>query len=55
MGRGRTAASGHGKSDANDPPFQERSFNSERFRPIEDKTITESLEQEQYAEIEKPR
>jgi hypothetical protein len=35
------------------PPFQERSFNSERFRPIEDKTITESLEQEQFAEIEK--
>jgi hypothetical protein len=35
------------------PPYQERSFNSERFRPIEDKTITESLEQEQYAEIEK--
>jgi hypothetical protein len=34
-------------------PFQERSFNSERFRPIEDKTITESLEQEQYAEMEK--
>jgi hypothetical protein len=34
-------------------PFQERSFNSERFRPIEDKTITESLEQEQFAEIEK--
>jgi hypothetical protein len=32
------------------PPFQERSFNSERFRPIEDKSITESLEQEQYAE-----
>ena len=32
------------------PPFQERSFNSERFRPIEDKTITESLEQEQFAE-----
>jgi len=31
----------------------ERSFNSERFRPIEDKTITESLEQEQYAEIER--
>ena len=35
------------------PPHQERSFNSERFRPIEDKTITESLEQEQYAELEK--
>ena len=35
------------------PPFQERSFNSERFRPIEDRTLTESLEQEQYAEIEK--
>ena len=35
------------------PPFQERSFNSERFRPIEDHTMTESLEQEQYAEIEK--
>ncbi len=35
------------------PPFQERSFNSERFRPIEDKSITESLEQEQFAEIEK--
>jgi len=35
------------------PPHQERSFNSERFRPIEDKTITESLEQEQVAEIKK--
>src|SRR5476649_2524705 len=35
------------------PPFQERSFNSERFRPIEDKTITESIEQEQHAEIDK--
>jgi hypothetical protein len=35
------------------PPFQERSFNSERFRPIEDKSITESLEQEQYAEKER--
>jgi hypothetical protein len=35
------------------PPFQERSFNSERFRPIEDKSLTESLEQEQYAELEK--
>jgi hypothetical protein len=33
-------------------PFQERSFNSERFRPIEDKAITESREQEQFAEIE---
>jgi len=32
------------------PPFQERSFNSERFRPIEDRTLTESLEGEQYAE-----
>ena len=32
------------------PPFQERSFNSERFRPIEDKSITEAMEQEQYAE-----
>ncbi len=31
-------------------PFQERSFNSERFRPIEDKTITEAMEQERYAE-----
>jgi len=37
------------------PPFQERSFNSERFRPIEDKTITEFLEQEEFAEIEKTR
>ena len=36
------------------PPFQERSFNSERFRPIEDRTLTESLEEEQYAELEKP-
>lgn len=35
------------------PPFQELSYNSERFRPIEDRTITESMEQEQYAEIEK--
>ena len=35
------------------PPFQERSFNSERFRPIEDKTITESFEEEQYAEIKR--
>ncbi len=35
------------------PPFQERSFNSERFRPIEDKTIAETLEQEQFAEMEK--
>jgi hypothetical protein len=35
------------------PPFQERSFNSERFRPIEDRTITESLEEEQFAEAEK--
>ncbi len=33
------------------PPFQERSFNSERFRPIEDRSLTESLEQEQYAEM----
>jgi hypothetical protein len=32
------------------PPFQERSFNSERFRPIEDKSITEFFEQEQFAE-----
>ncbi len=36
-------------------PFQERSFNSERFRPIEDRSLTEaleeSLEQEKYAEI----
>ena len=35
------------------PPFQERSFNSERFRPIEDRTLTESLEEEKYAEAEK--
>jgi hypothetical protein len=35
------------------PPFQERSFNSERFRPVEDKAITESFEVEQYAETEK--
>ena len=35
------------------PPFQERSFNSERFRPIEDKSLTESQEQEEYAEITK--
>lgn len=34
------------------PPFQERSFNSERFRPIEDRTLTESLEQEKFAEME---
>ncbi len=31
------------------PPFQERSFNSERFRPIEDKTITETVEEQQPA------
>jgi hypothetical protein len=31
------------------PPFQERSFNSERFRPIEDKTLTETVEAEQHA------
>jgi hypothetical protein len=37
------------------PPFQERSFNSERFRPIEDRTLTESLEEEKYAEMEKTR
>ena len=37
------------------PPFQERSFNSERFRPIEDRTLTETVEEEQYAEIEKTR
>ncbi len=36
------------------PPFQERSFNSERFRPIEDKTLTETAEQEQYAELPGP-
>ena len=35
------------------PPFQERSFNSERFRPIEDRSLTETLEQEQFAEAEK--
>ena len=35
------------------PPFQERSFNSERFRPIEDRSLTESLEREQFAEAEK--
>ena len=35
------------------PPHQERSFNSERFRPIEDKSLTESLEQELVAEREK--
>lgn len=34
------------------PPFQERSFNSERFRPIEDRKITQSLEKEQFAESE---
>jgi hypothetical protein len=28
-------------------PFQERSFNSERFRPIEDRTLTETVEEEQ--------
>jgi hypothetical protein len=32
-------------------PFQERSFNSERFRPIEDRTLTESLVEEQSASI----
>jgi hypothetical protein len=32
-------------------PYQERSFNSERFRPIEDKTMTESVEEEKYAEM----
>jgi hypothetical protein len=32
------------------PPFQERSFNSERFRPIEDKTLTETVEKGQYAQ-----
>ena len=37
------------------PPFQERSFNSERFRPIEDRTLTETVEEEQYAELQKPR
>ncbi len=37
------------------PPYQERSFNSERFRPIEDKKITESLVVEEYAELHKPR
>ena len=37
------------------PPYQDRSFNSERFRPIEDKTLTKFLEEEQYAELEKPR
>jgi hypothetical protein len=31
------------------PPFQERSFNSERFRPIEDKSLTESVAEEQQA------
>lgn len=36
------------------PPFQERSFNSERFRPIEDKSLNESIEAEQYAYVEKP-
>ena len=35
------------------PPYQERSFNSERFRPIEDRTFTESLEQEQHSEIKR--
>jgi hypothetical protein len=35
------------------PPFQERSFNSDRFRPIEERAVTESLEQEQFAESEK--
>ncbi len=35
------------------PPFQERSFNAERFRPLEDRSLTESLEQEKYAELEK--
>ena len=29
-------------------PFQERSFNSERFRPIEDKTLTKTVEKEQF-------
>jgi hypothetical protein len=31
------------------PPHQERSFNSERFRPIEDRTLTESVEEEIHA------
>jgi hypothetical protein len=31
------------------PPFQELSFNSERFRPIEDKSLNESIEEEQLA------
>jgi hypothetical protein len=35
------------------PPFQERSFNSERFRPIEERTTTQSLAKEQFAEAEK--
>ena len=35
------------------PPFQERSFNSERFRPIEDRKLTESLEEERFAEAER--
>ncbi|MCE0484593.1 MAG: hypothetical protein LV479_10190 [Methylacidiphilales bacterium] len=35
------------------PPYQERSFNSERFRPIEDKALNEELERTQYAEIRK--
>jgi hypothetical protein len=26
------------------PPFQERSFNSERFRPIEDRSLTREME-----------
>ncbi len=33
------------------PPFQERSFNSERFRPIEDRSLNLSVEQEQEASV----
>jgi hypothetical protein len=28
------------------PPYQELGFNSERFRPIEEKTVTDSVEEE---------
>jgi len=55
VGRGRPAPPRHRESPQTIPPFQERSFNSERFRPIEDRSLTESLEEEQYAELEKPR
>jgi hypothetical protein len=38
---------------SNVPPFPERGFNSQRFRPIEEKTV--HVAQEEEVEVEAPR